>query len=457
MRTYFLLALLFGSVIPIGCREPVGQVEPDSTKSPDAIVRAARGKELKKDGQQRSQETSADVRDEVARDPQIKELQEYGARRMKRLLAKTGDRPIILNWDLSQDNVLAQVGWPANEASDEYILNQDIQLSLRLPGSIAVNEKGTLLICQRAAPKSDRLKHITFHLPRATTNDVYATTKDYIQRLQLEKQFLVANALKELDAWYKVAESPSAGSFLAARHDNSPIIDLEIHNSFDRARPWFISLGFDVSHAPLPKEVVMSFRLIRDGDAAAVVRLLDGGLPPDSRDVLGDSLLHAAAEHGQVQLAKDLLGRGAVVDAKGFCQQTPLWQAVLHGHLDVADILLQKGADINSRSHNGGTILHYTSEYQYGPLPNHQAVRWLLEHGASVDTVDNRGDTPLHKAAWKGHKVVVEVLLDGKADVDARNKEGMTPLDGALNQRQDDIADLLGKSGARSATTKSSK
>jgi ankyrin repeat protein len=38
------------------------------------------------------------------------------------------------------------------------------------------------------------------------------------------------------------------------------------------------------------------------------------------------------------------------------------------------------------------------------------------------------GLTPLHVAAFSGHRDVVELLLTNKADVNAKDKDGHTPL-----------------------------
>ncbi len=39
------------------------------------------------------------------------------------------------------------------------------------------------------------------------------------------------------------------------------------------------------------------------------------------------------------------------------------------------------------------------------------------------------GDTPLHSAAFAGHTVAINALLDGGADPKARNKDDKTPFD----------------------------
>src|SRR4029077_2815028 len=113
----------------------------------------------------------------------------------------------------------------------------------------------------------------------------------------------------------------------------------------------------------------------------------------------------------------------AEIDAKGLYEQTPFWEAVLNGHLDVAQLLLDQGANINSASHNGGTVLHHVCECITHPVPNHKLAQWLVDHGARVNVVDNLGDTPLHKSAWKGHLASAIVLMSANADVNAANKK----------------------------------
>lgn len=45
-----------------------------------------------------------------------------------------------------------------------------------------------------------------------------------------------------------------------------------------------------------------------------------------------------------------------------------------------------------------------------------------------VSTVDQQGDSPLHKAAQNGHLSVVKQLVLCKADVNHQNKKGFTAL-----------------------------
>lgn len=56
----------------------------------------------------------------------------------------------------------------------------------------------------------------------------------------------------------------------------------------------------------------------------------------------------------------------------------------------------------------------------------------LLAHGADPDARNDRGQTPLGGAAFKGHDAVVKLLLDAGADTRADQGFGLTPAAYAL-------------------------
>jgi ankyrin repeat protein/truncated hemoglobin YjbI len=90
-------------------------------------------------------------------------------------------------------------------------------------------------------------------------------------------------------------------------------------------------------------------------------------------------------------------------------------------------VLLGYGADVNGRSREGCTALHYAA--RSGDLP---LIRLLLAGGADAGAVDHAGLTPLlHLAksrAQPDHRAVLETLADHGADLNARNAAGETLL-----------------------------
>ena len=99
-------------------------------------------------------------------------------------------------------------------------------------------------------------------------------------------------------------------------------------------------------------------------------------------------------------------------------------------------------------SNHGGTALHIASA-----LGHLGVVRFLIEHGASVNARGLNGSTPLHWAAGSGSVQVVRCLLDHGADAKiptwtwSRNAggrgSGQTPLHWAAESGHDDVVELI--------------
>jgi hypothetical protein len=66
-----------------------------------------------------------------------------------------------------------------------------------------------------------------------------------------------------------------------------------------------------------------------------------------------------------------------------------------------------------------------------------------------VTQKDPDGRSPLHWAAYAGRQSLIEILLKAKADIDAKDHNGDTPLDVAVSSRQNDAAKFLKQQGAK--------
>ena len=167
------------------------------------------------------------------------------------------------------------------------------------------------------------------------------------------------------------------------------------------------------------------------GDADAVRRLLDLGLPLDAVDAQGCSALLRASGGGHRAVVDLLLARGAQTQQVAHTGATPLSAAVSMRHVEIVDRLLATGARLEQRLPGEVTVLMLGAALG---LPDMCAR--LMTAGANVHATDAQGLTPLHCAALYGFTArdrtrlvaLFDTLLLAGAEVDAPAAGGVTPL-----------------------------
>ena len=85
--------------------------------------------------------------------------------------------------------------------------------------------------------------------------------------------------------------------------------------------------------------------------------------------------------------------------------------------------MLRHGLPVNLGDAQGNSLLMLACYHQ-----NLATARMLLASGAEVDRPNQRSQTPLGGAAFKGYEDIVALLLTHGAAIDADNGNGMTPL-----------------------------
>jgi truncated hemoglobin YjbI/ankyrin repeat protein len=156
---------------------------------------------------------------------------------------------------------------------------------------------------------------------------------------------------------------------------------------------------------------------------------------PGSR---GQTLLHDAALVGEAELAAVLIRLGAYPDAREAEGHTPLYRASTG---DVARVLLEAGATADVASGpTRGTPLHQAARRGYVSV-----AETLLNHGATIDARDAKGQTPLRRAVNCRQLQMVWLLVRRGADPHAADRRDVTPLDVA---RTDEMKQALADTGA---------
>jgi ankyrin repeat protein len=134
---------------------------------------------------------------------------------------------------------------------------------------------------------------------------------------------------------------------------------------------------------------------------------------------------------------------------------TPLIIAALQDDAEILASLLEAKADPNLKDDRGLTPALATMHGWHTPNGRHM-LSLLLDHGANTETPDNiEGKTLLMLAVGWEEKEIVELLLAHKANVDAQNPRGDSPLHFVISSLYQDrfetipaIAELLLSAGA---------
>ncbi|MEO8256396.1 MAG: ankyrin repeat domain-containing protein [Acidobacteriota bacterium] len=122
-----------------------------------------------------------------------------------------------------------------------------------------------------------------------------------------------------------------------------------------------------------------------------------------------------------------------------FTGQSPFLTAALSGDVAVMKLLLDWGADPYVTTFGGTTPLMAAAgvnwvvdqTFHEGPKALLEAVKLCVDLGMDVNAVNSLGITALMGAANRGSDDIIQFLVDKGARLDARDKEGRTPLNWA--------------------------
>jgi ankyrin repeat protein len=185
---------------------------------------------------------------------------------------------------------------------------------------------------------------------------------------------------------------------------------------------------------------------VQEGNEGEVARLLDGDPTMlERRDNKGETPLVVAAEHGQLEVARLLVQRGANINAPvRFWRRTALHYAARAGHVWVASCLLDIGAETNSRDNWRMTPLMLACENGHMGVVRMLVMHTRAQSGAQgLEQRDLNGKTALRCAAQEGHGEVVAFLLCNGAQASTRDNDNVTPLMSACDDGHLDVVRML--------------
>jgi ankyrin repeat protein len=132
-----------------------------------------------------------------------------------------------------------------------------------------------------------------------------------------------------------------------------------------------------------------------------------------------------------------------LVAASGTASAQSLADRIQSGDRNAALAMIASGADVNKAQPDGTTPLHWAA-YRV----DRELVQTLLKKGAKADVANRYGASPLAEAARVANVDLVGMLLEAGANANGSNEDGQTALMLAARTGNVAVAELLVKHGA---------
>ncbi len=193
----------------------------------------------------------------------------------------------------------------------------------------------------------------------------------------------------------------------------------------------------DVNHAAESGKTPLHAASI-GGHKDVVIELINAGACLDQFDKEnGDqTALHYAARNNRIEVMGTLLNLGACFNRVDEDGQSPLYAAARAGFIDSLEVLLPAGADFNKPDNNGMTPLF--AAVKFCCYHSSACVQYLVENAfVNLDRATDERTTPLHAAACSrlaGRTDMINYLVNKGASLNQVDENGQTALHVAIKE-----------------------
>lgn len=211
----------------------------------------------------------------------------------------------------------------------------------------------------------------------------------------------------------------------------------------------------NVPAATSESDVAVFFRAIYDNDTAKISEFLNNGFDINVMNKNGENAVNVAIASGSYYVLQYLIDNGANLNSTSDTGIPPLSQAVLEYNKQAIDILLNsKKVDMY---YVWGEMWTGSPLYIACSKANIYALEKMVEHGADLnyDFSEYNAVPLVHYAlSYKqfikneDYRELIAFLILNKADINAKNNQGQTPLMVALKNGDIDAFNALTAGGA---------
>lgn len=186
------------------------------------------------------------------------------------------------------------------------------------------------------------------------------------------------------------------------------------------------------------------------GDLEMVKFLLAHGADTSVVDDYGDDLFDHAVMGGNMEVLR-------FIESKGYKASDPekaFFDSIRSGNVQMVKLLYKDGFQL--KNSNGIPVL-LLIDFNNGDSKNVEVIKFLVSHGADVDSETKGGKALLNKAIDAFRPEIVKCLIDLGADVEHKTWDKMTPLFQAIRHTKNPVeiqlVKLLIEGGAKTDIT----
>jgi len=132
-------------------------------------------------------------------------------------------------------------------------------------------------------------------------------------------------------------------------------------------------------------------------------------------------VLYQLKESQTLEIVKSLIALGAKIDLRNAEGKTPIYFAAYKSQIQTLSHLLSNGANPNDKDNVNNRPLHFASTTEVAKI--------LINHGAKINAKNKQGYTPLHVAyAFRSSNTdLIAYLQNNGANIHSKNNNHMTP------------------------------
>lgn len=253
----------------------------------------------------------------------------------------------------------------------------------------------------------------------------YATKNGNIELLK---------ALIKMGVNYKVETTDASNAMIFAsrgtrRHTNG----LDVYKYLE-------SLGIYANITTAKGSTPLHALAYKSNDIAVFDYFIAKGVNVNQANADGNTPFTNAANANDLNIITHLFKHVKDINKANTDGKTALTHAVYRNTPEIVDFLVANGADINVKDKTGNTLAYYLLKtFNSKSLDAFNKKKsTLVKHGLDLTLPQAKGNTLFHIALDRSNLELLKYVNTLKIDVNAKNKEGMSPLHKAVMKAKND-------------------